>query len=55
MIATGRGIDRDKGNELAVDLYIDLINTVAQILIVMRRDKNVTFDRLISIKSLYIS
>ncbi len=38
MIVTGRGVDRDKGNELAVDLHIDLINTVAQILIVMRRD-----------------
>ena len=38
MIVTGRGIDRDKGNDLAVDLYIDLINAVAQILIVMRRD-----------------
>ena len=38
MIVAGRGIDRDKGNDLAVDLYIDLINTVAQILIVMRRD-----------------
>ena len=38
VIVAGRGIDRDKGNDLAVDLYIDLINTVAQILIVMRRD-----------------
>ena len=38
MIVAGRGIDRDKGNDLAVDLYIDLINAVAQILIVMRRD-----------------
>ena len=38
MIVAGRGIDRDKGNDLAVDLHIDLINTVAQILIVMRCD-----------------
>ena len=38
MIVTGRGVDCDKGNDLAVDLHIDLINTVTQILIVMRRD-----------------
>ena len=54
MIIAGCGIYRNIGDDLAVDLHIDLINTVAQILIVMRRDKNVTFDRLISIKSLYI-
>ena len=38
MIITGCGIHRDVRNNLGVNLYIDLINAVTQIFIMIRRD-----------------
>ena len=38
MIIAGCGIHRDIRNDFSVDLYIDLINAVTQILIMVRRD-----------------
>lgn len=38
VIITGRGIHRNVGDDLAVDLHIDLINAAAQIFVVFRRD-----------------
>ena len=38
VIIAGRGVHRNIGNGLAVDLHIDLINAVAQIFVVFRRD-----------------
>ena len=38
VVIAGRGVHRNIGNGLAVDLHIDLINAVAQIFVVFRRD-----------------
>ena len=38
VVIAGRGVHRNIGNGLAVDLHIDLINAVAQIFVVFRGD-----------------
>ena len=38
MIVAGGGVDHDEGDDLAVHLHIDLIDTALQLLIVIRRD-----------------
>ena len=38
VVIAGRGVHRNIGNGLAVDFHIDLINAVAQIFVVFRRD-----------------
>ena len=38
VVIAGRGVHRNVGDDLAVDLHIDLINAAAQIFIIFRRD-----------------